>query len=164
MVMWYYQDKKVNSISDMPIGVYGFVYLVIFEDGKKYIGKKNLYTKHTLKSLKSGKIRDGTLKHIYRNTGKGSREKFDIVQQESNWKEYQGSAVECKNRIAEKKIILQYCYNSFELTYYEAKYLFTMEVLENNHYLNDNILGKFYRSKFSEGGVYNRDYKPTESD
>ena len=41
--------------------------------------------------------------------------------------------------------ILMFAPNKKLLTYYEAKYLFMNEVLENpQEYLNDNILGKFY--------------------
>ena len=37
-----------------------------------------------------------------------------------------------------------------ELTYFECKYLFINEVLEgrSHQYINDNILGKFYRKDF----------------
>ena len=48
--------------------------------------------------------------------GPGRKPKYKVVTKESDWQ-----------------------------TYYEAKYLFMNEVLENpQEYLNDNILGKFY--------------------
>jgi len=34
------------------------------------------------------------------------------------------------------------------LTYIETKLLFLKEVLENDNYLNSNILGSFYRKDF----------------
>ena len=44
-----------------------------------------------------------------------------------------------------KRRILRFVFNKKELTYFETKELFINEVLENTKYLNDNILGKFYR-------------------
>jgi hypothetical protein len=46
-----------------------------------------------------------------------------------------------------KREILRICYSQTELTYQEAKALFVEEVLENDMYLNQNILGKFYKTK-----------------
>ena len=49
-----------------------------------------------------------------------------------------------------KRTILEYVPNKKLLTYYECKYLFIKEVLENrDNYINDNILGKFYRKDFN---------------
>lgn len=145
--MWYYLNKKIKSINDMPEGVIGFVYELTFTDNTKYIGKKNLYTTRTIKALKNGKSRDNTIKYVYRNTGKGFRQKFDVIKKESNWKVYQGSAKECKNKTIARKEIIQYAFSNQELTYLEAKMLFKYGVLENANYINDNILGKFYRGK-----------------
>ena len=47
--------------------------------------------------------------------------------------------------------ILHYVQNKKQLTYFECKYLFINEVLENrSNYINDNILGKFYRKDFDQ--------------
>lgn len=47
---WYYKDSRVHSIQDLPSKAQqatGFVYLISnLTNGKKYIGKKLLYTKH----------------------------------------------------------------------------------------------------------------------
>ena len=145
--MWYYLNKEIKSIEDMPEGVIGFVYELTFTDNTKYIGKKNLYTTRTIKALKNGKLRDNAIKCVYRNTGKGFRQKFDVIKKESNWKVYQGSAKECKNKTVARKEIIQYAFSNQELTYLEAKMLFKYGVLENANYINDNILGKFYRGK-----------------
>ena len=46
--------------------------------------------------------------------------------------------------------ILEYVPNKKLLTYYECKHLFINEVLENrNTYINDNVLGKFFRKDFN---------------
>ena len=44
-----------------------------------------------------------------------------------------------------KREILEFAYNKKHLTYLETKYLFCNNVLENTEYINDNILGKFFR-------------------
>ena len=142
-----YKPKLITSIEDMPDNVYGFIYEITFIDGMIYIGKKNLYSIRTLPALKSGKVREGA-ERIHRNTGKGFRKAFDVVKIESNWKVYCGSHAECKIRIPKQREILQYAFNKLELTYLEAKYLFINEVLERDDYINDNILGSFYRSSF----------------
>jgi hypothetical protein len=67
---------------------------------------------------------------------------------------YYGSHVEIKQLIKEGKQdefdreILQYVPSKKLLTYYECKYLFINEVLENENYINDNVLAKFYRKDF----------------
>ena len=52
-----------------------------------------------------------------------------------------------KDGLVIERTILCICYCKAELTYQEAKYLFRTSALEDKRYLNDNILGKFYRSK-----------------
>ena len=56
---WNYNSTIVESVDDIkttnPDNLVGFVYEITFSDGKKYIGKKNLFhnlkKKKTLKSL-----------------------------------------------------------------------------------------------------------------
>ena len=145
--MWKYNNIEITSISQIPENAIGFIYLIEFIDGTKYIGKKNLYSIRIMKSLKSGKSRFNTINYIFKNTGKGFRQKYDVIKVESDWLSYQGSNVNCKNKTVKNKYILQFAYNKLELTYLEAKELFKNEVLENNEFLNDNILGTFFRGK-----------------
>ena len=51
-----------------------------------------------------------------------------------------------------EKRILEFVPNKKLLTYYETKYLFLNEVLENkyNTHINDNILGKFFTRDFGD--------------
>jgi hypothetical protein len=77
-----------------------------------------------------------------------------MVESESDWKSYYGSHQLIKEEIKKgnqqdfKRIILQLAYSKKELTYLENKWLFNMNVLEDDLYLNDNILGKFFTSDF----------------
>jgi hypothetical protein len=77
------------------------------------------------------------------------------VIKESDWKNYYGSQSEIKQLIKDgnkedfKREILCFVPTKKLLTYYETKYLFVNEVLERgNQYINDNVLGKFFRKDF----------------
>jgi len=42
-MQWYYQDKLIQEISDLPENAFGFIYQTThLPTGKRYIGKKSL--------------------------------------------------------------------------------------------------------------------------
>jgi len=135
--MWYYENKVIESIEDMPEGTFGFVYQVThIPTGLKYIGKKQLISNRTLPPLK------------------GTKRKRKI-QKESDWKTYHGSQAEIKTLVKESKDksefrrdILQYCKTKKQLTYFEIKWQFVLGVIETEEWINNNILGKFYGKDF----------------
>ena len=147
--MWLYQNKEILSLEDLPQDTYGFVYISIHQpSGKSYIGKKSLF--HNVKK----KL---TKKQLVEQTGRGRKPTTEIVQKESDWKTYYGSAKPILDLIKEGKQeeftreILQLVPNKKLLTYYECKYLFMLGVIEKQDgYFNDNILGKFFRKDFAE--------------
>ena len=132
--MWLYKNKEINSIEDMPADTFGFVYLVTHTpSGKKYLGKKQLIANRTLPPLKG-------------------RKKKRKIQKESDWKTYYGSQTEVKQLVKESQDMLEFvreirifASTKKQLTYFETKLQFVNEVLENDEYLNSNILGKFFR-------------------
>lgn len=132
--MWLYNEKVVSSIEDMPDGSIGFIYRVTHvKSGKQYIGKKSLWHNRTLPPLK------------------GKKRKRKVVK-ESDWQTYYGSQDEIKQLVKESQDTLDFTREIIifgktkkQLTYYEAKILFSEGVLESDKYLNSNILGKFYR-------------------
>jgi len=144
--MWKYDNKEISDISEIPYGAFGFVYEVLHKpSGKKYIGRKQLISV-TTKALGKKELAEITDK-------RASKKKK--VQKESDWKAYYGSHSEIKQLIKEgkqeefTKQILCFVRSKKLLTYYETKYLFIKEVLEyRNNYINDNVLGKFYRKDF----------------
>ena len=142
MIVWKHRRKEITSIDCMPKDAIGFVYELEYEDGTKYIGKKFIITYKTLPALQSGKQRPNSDRIQKRKNGK--LKKFDVVYTESDWLNYEGSH---KNKISNLKAkrILEYAVSDRHLTYLEAKHLFEKNVLETKEYLNDNILGKFYR-------------------
>ncbi len=141
--MWYFLDKQIDKISDLPEGVFGFIYQTThIPTGKKYIGKKSLMYNRKKKLTK---------KELLEYAGKKGRTPTHIrVQKESDWKTYYGSHpfIKESNKEDLKRKILQLAFNKKELTYLECKWQFVLEVLETNKYLNDNILGKFYDRDF----------------
>ena len=147
--MWLYQNKEILSLEDLPQDTYGFIYISIHQPtGKSYIGKKSLF--HNVKK----KL---TKKQLVEQTGRGRKPTTEIVQKESDWKTYYGSAKPILDLIKEGKQeeftreILQLVSNKKLLTYYECKYLFMLGVIEKQDgYFNDNILGKFFRKDFAE--------------
>jgi hypothetical protein len=147
--MWLYQNKEVLSLEDLPQDTYGFIYIVThLPSGKSYIGKKSLF--HNVKK----KL---TKKQLAEQTGRGRKSTTEVIQKESDWKTYYGSAKPILDLIKEGKQeeftreILQLVPNKKLLTYYECKYLFMLGVIEQQDgYFNDNILGKFFRKDFAE--------------
>ena len=151
---WTYKGYIVNDISDMPKGTYGFIYETKhIPSGKKYLGKKVLFFernkrlgKRALEALREERAKKGI---------KGRVPLKQKVITESDWKDYYGSHKDILKLVKEGSVmdfdrkILCYVPNKKLLTYFECKYLFINEVLENSEeYINDNILGKFYRKDF----------------
>ena len=127
--MWTKEDKCYGNAEDFPEWVVGFVYEIEHnETGEKYIGKKILKHKRTLKPLK-----------VYK------RKRVKYV--DSDWETYTGSNDITKqwNWTECNRTILELCKNKTMMSYYETKHQFMNNVLENDNYLNDNILGKYYR-------------------
>jgi len=153
---WTHQGKVITSIKDMPEETYGFVYEVIYKPTDvRYIGKKVLYFERNKRLGKKA------LKLLQEERAKqGLRGRTPIKQKvitESDWKDYFGSQKEIvilskKDNSSKnwEKRILEFVPNKKLLTYYETKYLFKNDVLENQYsaHINDNILGKFFRKDF----------------
>ena len=140
---WLYKGLEINEISDLPYNTFGFVYQTTHTPtGKKYIGKKSLI--YNLKK-KLGKKEKALWE------GKGRPPIYKRVLKESDWKNYYGSHSFIKEANEEDltREIIHIAYHKKELTYLECKYQFTLGVLENKSYLNDNILGKFFDKDFA---------------
>ena len=131
--MWLYNNEVIKGIEQIPKNTFGFIYQSIYiPTNEKYLGKKVLYFNKTLPPLK------------------GFRRKRKVVK-ESDWLTYYGSHDKIKKLLKEnkhddfKRTILKFAFSKKHLTYLETKYLFKRKVLENTEYINDNILGKFFR-------------------
>ena len=141
---WIWKEVLVESIDKFPAGTYGFVYEIVSrETGKRYIGKKQLYSYHTKVSK------------VFNESTKRWNKVREVIATESNWKDYFGSSVEVKDLIKQegkqnfKRKILALASSKKELTYLELAYQCKNDVLTDSLYINSNILGKFFRSDFS---------------
>ena len=154
---WTFQGRLITDIKDMPEGTYGFIYETLHKpSGLKYIGKKVLYFE---RNKRLGKRALAALKEERKAKGIGGRVPLkQKVITESDWKDYYGSHPTILKYVKESKDlrkdferkILDYVPNKKLLTYFECKHLFINEVLEtfSHQYINDNVLGKFYRKDF----------------
>lgn len=141
---WLYNNKIVESITDLPEETYGFIYRIISPTGKFYIGKKSLI--HNIK-------KPLTKKEIAEQSGPGRKATKKVVQKESDWKTYYGSAKDLKedlDKIGKENFtreIIKICYTKKELTYWEIAIQCKEDVLFRDTY-NDNINGCYYRKDF----------------
>lgn len=145
---WLYQNKEFYELpSDIRENSYGFIYLIINKlNGYQYIGKKNLFKYRTKVS------------HILNErTGRMNKVKEFVPVGESDWRTYFGSSAEIKEAVAKDgkenfiRKILYFVPTKKQLTYYEAKELFTRGVLEpEKKFYNSNILAKFYKTDFNK--------------
>lgn len=141
---WIWVGQYVESIEEFPEGTFGFVYeLISKETGKRYIGKKQLYSYHT------------KISKVFNEKTKRWNKVREVTSTESNWKDYFGSCVEVKNLVKQDgksnfyRYILAIARSKKELTYLELAHQCKYDVLTDPNYVNSNILGKFFRSDFS---------------
>jgi hypothetical protein len=144
---WVYRTAYGIMTDDViPEGAVGFVYkmtAVINGEPKSYIGKKNFY------SIRKKKFGKKALEQM-----KDKRVIKYTIEKKTNYQNYYSSNEVLKKAKADgveiTREILKVCYSNIELTYQEAKYMFLLNVLEDEHYLNNNILGKFYKGKIKK--------------
>lgn len=141
--MQWIDDDTEEVVNTPPTGAFGFVYCITYTDGCKYIGKKQFFKKVTLPALKSGEQRPNSLRIAKNRNGK--RVYFDVLQKESNWQNYKGSTELSFNKTIKEKRIMEYAASKTHLTYLECKYILGLGCLEDDEYLNENCLGKFYK-------------------
>ena len=131
--MWLYNNEVIKGIEQMPKNTFGFIYEATYiPTREKYLGKKVLFFNRTLPPLKGAKRKRKVVKESDWQTYYGSHEKIKTLLKENKQSEFQ-------------REILEFAFNKKHLTYLETKYLFCNNVLENEEYINDNILGKFFR-------------------
>jgi hypothetical protein len=133
-------EDMINDPSFDFTEYYGYIYMTVHtKTGRTYIGKKAF--QHTTNK----KLGKKELAEIPVTRGKRPTKKQVI--KESDWKTYYGSANEIKllSKDEMKRYVIMLCKTKKQLTYCETKYLFQYNVLEDDRFINDNILGKFYR-------------------
>ena len=153
---WRYKGKEIKSVEDLPEGAVGFVYK-IDTPHHSYIGKKALYSNRNPEVSKA--VYDKLKKEgqpVTKTKNKKLSKKGSVVwrykkkvNSQSNWVKYNGSNEKLNLMVKEgvpiKKTILEVCMTKQQMSYYETKHQMIYSVLEDEHYLNDNILGKFFK-------------------
>ena len=121
---WNYKGYEVG---ELPEEVKGFVYILYYTDGRKYIGSKVVRSDVKVKPLV------GMRKNAVRR-----------VTKESKWKTYEGSTKLSDGLTIQSKVITHLCTDKRSMTYLEQKELFLVDAIMNKEYLNENIGGKFF--------------------
>jgi hypothetical protein len=139
---WLYQGEVFND-SKIPEGAIGFIYeMEAIIDGKavRYVGKKNFY------STTKKKFGVKALANM-----EDKRAKKYTIQVKTNYQNYYSSNKVLQDAhkagVIIKRFMVRICFSKTELTYHETKFQFVREVLEKEEYLNQNILGRFYKTK-----------------
>lgn len=156
-VNWTYNNKEVLTLSDIPEGVEHFVYIITDENGRKYIGKKQILEKRNpevSKAVYDRLKKEGHPVRRTKNKTKSTKKKIvwrykKYIIKESNWSNYTGSCIplnrEIRANLKYTKEILHFCKTKKQATYYELKHQFCQGVIENDLYWNENVLSKFFR-------------------
>lgn len=143
-MQWIFKNKEFTK-NDVLDNWIGFVYLITLtsQSGEKkyYIGKKNFFTM-AKQNLAKKDISEDKRKKTYRRKKTFTFEK------------YNGSSKALLELVEQgweiKKNIIRICKTKGELTYYEVFYQMKYNALLSDKFLNDNILGKFYKKHFFE--------------
>ena len=125
--MWTYRGKDINSHDDLDPSCTDFVYMITYDDGRKYIGKKAIRAVRRKPPLK-GKKRN---RRIMTN--------LPFIK-------YQGSHDQAKELTAVTKEILYQCTNRKTSTYIEMALLVEFHCIFQDENINENIGGTFYRN------------------
>ncbi len=167
MAKWWYNGMELSNKAPNNT-MWGFIYVIEYTNGKKYIGKKQFWSESTTPALKNGEIRPNSTRIQKRKAmdtddlanrtpaqaKKNVKTKlvpFDIVTKENNWRKYIGSSKLTKGMTVKKKTIIEICSDKINLTYCEQKWLMRKDVLIDDVYLNDCVGGKFYAGKIVKG-------------
>lgn len=160
-MIWTHNSESVDRL---PENVIGFVYLVTTECNKQYIGMKPTISLSTKPARKSNPEPREGMERVYkivrrdsnnkiitskakRKGIKGTKEPYDKGYFENNWKTYSGSSTDLENYTIKSKEILEFAYNKTQLRYLEEKHLFKNDVLESDNFINQNIGGRYFKSK-----------------
>lgn len=129
-----------NCLEVAPDGYYGFIYMIVDDTGKFYVGKKAFSHSRKVKLSKKARV--------------GTRKRVAIKKIDSKWLNYWGSCVPLleyiKNRgntVGFKRFILKFTLDKQSTTYWETAYLITHNVLFQDNCWNGHILSRFFKNK-----------------
>lgn len=122
---WIYKNKEIKSHDDLHPDCTNFVYVLTFESGKSYIGKIAVRAIRKRKPLKGKKRNRRLLVNL-------------------PFVKYEGSSDEIISEKLILKEIIHQCSNKRTATYIETAWLFEVDAIFNELYLNKNIQGCYF--------------------
>lgn len=126
--MWLYKGKELTD--DMiPEKAQGFLYLMTYKDGRRYLGRKLLTS--AKRTQKNKKIIRSRVPSNWKNYWSSSPEILSIIEQEGT----EGFTRE----------ILIFAFSKSELNYYEEKFLYCVGSMESTQWINSNIRSKVFK-------------------
>ena len=128
--MWTYNGNPIKSHDDLKPDCTDFVYLISYEDGRKYIGKKTVKSQRKLKPTKAQLA-------IRKNYVRKEVVNLPFV-------DYVGSSKLTESLTIVSKEILHQCSTKKAATYIESALLFQYDAIFIDEYINENIGGKFF--------------------
>jgi hypothetical protein len=124
--MWTYEGNPIDSHDDLFPNCTDFVYLITYNNGQKYIGKKAVRSFRTKPPL-AGKKR--------------KRKVFTKLP----FVKYEGSHGKIGLSVKSKEILYQ-CSMRKAATYIETALLFEHDAIFKDEYVNENISGTFFNN------------------
>ena len=134
---WTMDGRNMMSHDDFTNDVVGFIYRINYSNGQSYIGSKLI---RSITKLKPTKEQLAIRKNYVR---KEMRDK--------PFAKYIGSSENTKHLTIVSREILEVCSDKINLRYCETKWLFRLDVLVGEKYLNANINGTYFHGKISKG-------------
>ncbi|MCK5848368.1 MAG: hypothetical protein KAH01_04150 [Caldisericia bacterium] len=125
---WSYRGTTQRSVPD---GYIGFVYVLHYNDGSYYVGKKLAITIQKRPPL-AAELRKR----------KNAAKRKVVVK--LKWRNYEGSTDHSEGKVLIHKEIITWCRKREAMAYIEMDLQIRMGVLFDPLALNRNILGKFY--------------------
>lgn len=154
--MWIYQGKEITCLEDIPEehrNSYGFIYNIVSESGREYIGSKVL--KHSVNRIvgKRELLKKGKKAFRKRKSKTGKKKGewiyYEDLNKESDWVTYTGSSDELnkdiKNGVEVTKYILEFVEKKGHLLYRETKNIMCTNALEEEKFYNQHAIKKFYK-------------------
>lgn len=157
--MWLYEGNGIEKIEDLPKGKqesFGFIYnIVVAHKGKsyEYIGRKNFFSV-TTKRASAKRLKELGKSYFRRKKQKKGKKRgewyyYEHIRKEMKWQDYESSSKEVAKMISEgahiTKYILQLVQTESMMNYFEMKHQVCSGVLEEERFLNENILGRFHK-------------------
>ena len=136
MVSWQYNGMLIEGHKDCPSEAVGFIYRILYSDGKMYIGKKLIRAIRRVKPTKA-------MLAVRKNAVRKEWKNLPFVK-------YEGSSDFTKDKTIVRKEILMFCNTKKQTTYYETKELFLRDCIIDDMYMNHTIQNRFFRRDFKE--------------